>query len=503
MSARRIRPRLIGALLLACVASAPAAAQLGDTYKHRRIGVSVQPPAKWPQVPVEPGEEYSVAKWAGKRDFGNFVTEFQVLAFTKVQKPKPPTAEDAPEGGDDGDLEELVRRYARGDLFGKAGTYQDYWRKNRLWDDKFELPKPTREIKVKGWESKVKIFDLYRTGGRDAADRPARFWYLAAQFDLADRQFVLEFVGGEPMREKLLPLYMSVIESFRMLPAREIEAAEDEEAVAKLTPKQKALRTAELTKRQTPGWWFRETEHYVVLTSLPESKSDLIDDVASRLKKLRRTYEADFPPEGPIEAVSIVRVCKSREEYLNYGAPPSSAGYWNAAAQELVMYVEGQKDTVFAVLSHEAFHQYIYYCFGELSPHSWYNEGYGDYYAGSTFEGSRAIIKPFAWRKDVIKNAIRQKRHVPVKKLVRYSQAEYYSDAQLCYAQGWSLVYFLNKGLPKKHPYANILPTYFKRLRETKDVDAAVNAAFAGVDMDKFEADWAAFIAKDVRPSLP
>jgi hypothetical protein len=488
------------ALVLSLAAAAPLAAQTGDLYKDRRLGFAVNPPAKWPQVPTEPQEEYAVAKWAGKRDFGNFATELNVLAFSKVEKKKPKPVVDDDEGFD---LEALADAYGRGsELFKKAGTYQSYWRQ-RLFDQKFELPKPTKEVKVKTFDAKVRFYDLYRPGGQDMAGKPARYWYFAAVYDLPDRQFVLEFAGGEPVREKLLPLYTEVAMSMRLLPQKEIEAAEDEEAVAKLSEREKALRTAELTKRQAPGWWFKETENYVVLTSLPPNKADLIDAVASQLKKLRKIYEKDFPPPQKIEAVSIVRVCKSREEYSNYGGPGGSAGYWNAFQKELVMYAEGQKDFLLSVLNHEAFHQYIYYCFGELAPHSWYNEGFGDYYAGATFDGNTAYIKPFKWRTGTIKDAIRADKHVPVKQIVRYTQSDYYANADLCYAQGWSLIYFLKKGLPKGHPYERILPRYFEKLLATKDVDVAVTYAFDGVDYDRFETDWKAFIGRDQKPTIP
>jgi hypothetical protein len=332
---------------------------------------------------------------------------------------------------------------------------------------------------------------------------PARFWYLAAVYDLADRQIVLEFTGGEPSREKLLPMYTDVVKSMRLLAAKEIEAAEDEEALAKLSEREKALRTAEITKRTTAGWWFKESENYVVLTSLPQAKEEMILEIMSRLKKIRRQYEKDFPPPQKIEAVSIVRICKNREEYLNYGAPQGSAGYWSPMQKELVMYMEGQKDFVLSVLNHEAFHQYIYYCFGELSPHSWYNEGFGDYYAGATFDGPNAVIKKFKWRVDGIKSAIGQKTHVPIKDIIKYSQAQYYANADLCYAEGWSIIYFLKRGLPKGHPYEKILATYFETLLKTKEDDKAVKAAFEGVDLAKFESDWMAFIGKDQIPAIP
>ena len=71
---------------------------------------------------------------------------------------------------------------------------------------------------------------------------------------------------------------------------------------------------------------------------------------------------------------------------------PRSAGYWNSRTEELVLFDAEEHERgkrpddsgTFIVLYHEAFHQYIHYSTGELPPHSWFNEGYGDYFSGAT-----------------------------------------------------------------------------------------------------------------------
>jgi hypothetical protein len=227
------------------------------------------------------------------------------------------------------------------------------------------------------------------------------------------------------------------------------------------------------------------------------SNEGFIRLLGRRLESIRDQYEIDFPPAKPIDAVSIVRVCKDDKTYRDYGGPGGSAGYWFAPAEELVFYKDaGDKRTPFAVLSHEAFHQYIFYCCGNISPHSWFNEGYGDYYSGAdmTDDGRRLLgIKPFEWRRDTIKSALRSKTHVPIKDIINYSQGQYYSNPDLCYAQGWSIIYFLNKGISEKHEWRQILPTYLKVIQESGEPKQAVEAAFAGVDLEEFEKAWISF----------
>ena len=87
-----------------------------------------------------------------------------------------------------------------------------------------------------------------------------------------------------------------------------------------------------------------------------------------------------------------MRVCGDRKEYHEYGGPGGSAGYWNSGSEELVFYDASRSkkidDDTVSVLYHEAFHQYIYYSVGNVAPHSWFNEGHGDYYAGADLKGA-------------------------------------------------------------------------------------------------------------------
>ena len=195
------------------------------------------------------------------------------------------------------------------------------------------------------------------------------------------------------------------------------------------------------------------------------------------------------------------------------------------------------------MLYHEAFHQYIFYSVGRVSPHSWFNEGHGDYYAGAKWNGGRFRIEPFDWRVPVITRAVRKGSnvstpggYVPLAKIVRFSQREYYSNPSICYAEGWSLIYFLREVVPRKKSFrakwGHILDVYFNTLKEQvliaeaaenaeepdeddaekkdgevkKDgedeekqrspVEIAVDAAFEGVDIAALEVAWLAATKK-------
>jgi hypothetical protein len=292
-------------------------------------------------------------------------------------------------------------------------------------------------------------------------------------------------------------------------------------------------------------WSLYETPRYFIISNNKDKA--FLDELKMRLEAIRDVYEKDYPYEkmqeikaaaaqahtgdpkekdpekkaeqeidkalngnvDPREAskCSIVRVCKDRAEYASYGGPPGSAGYWSPGAKELVLYddkADGGRGDTWIVLNHEGFHQYIYYLYGKLSPHSWYNEGTGDYYSGFQRQkaGGQFKLEANPWRKTAIAEAIQQGHTVPLKEFVKLTQQQYYNDIPkygsnigIHYAQGWSLIYFLRTG-KEKHAknwnpaWDNILGTYFKVLGSTEDLEQAVNQAFDGVDWDALEQAW-------------
>ena len=251
-------------------------------------------------------------------------------------------------------------------------------------------------------------------------------------------------------------------------------------------------------------------QYVIIYNTKNKTNTQLARELAERIEAIRaQVYEVQFPPSAPIDAVSIVRVCADRKEYADYGGPGGSAGYWNDDSEELVFYDASEakktdKDTL-AVLYHEAFHQFIYYSVGEVAPHSWFNEGHGDYYAGARYQDKKFKIRPFDWRVGVIKNALpkgprtvtettppfrigsldsggthyvedlQSGGYTPLSTLVRMSQQEYYTDPGTHYAQGWSLVYFLREIVPANPKWnakwGKILETYFKTLKEEVNKD--------------------------------
>ena len=277
------------------------------------------------------------------------------------------------------------------------------------------------------------------------------------------------------------------------------------------------------------GWEAEDLDDYIVVYHTKDQP--LLKQICRNLEAIRKVYIELFPPAGELDAVSTVRICRDEDEYLRYAGLEGTAGYWNFMTEELVLYdaaisEKGQRpkdDNTFIILYHEAFHQYIYYSAGNVSPHPWYNEGFGDYFSGAEIKGGkfrRIDINP--WRIHTIKDAVEKRTEVAWKDIIRYEQREYYANPYLCYAQGWSMIYFLNhaSAVKENERWSRILQIYFdtiKRVNAEKMAalkeagidkemgyvfgaqkearDAAVDAAFEGVDLDAIHAAWREFVA--------
>lgn len=471
--------RLVLIAVLTAVATGGAVAQ--STYKDKDHHYQLHIPKNWEGVPVEMRDKATgmVSKWAFKRSMRGYAGRIHVFIFDRSAKVK------------DDEEEDPVGEYDRTGLLGSTKSFEAWAKRHRPG---FPVIKPkSKKIRApKGTKAEGKTYHGRWTGRGNE-------WY--SQFlvvTTGDKEYVVECYSGGVMEKKLKPVFNQVIRSFKLIKpskatVKRLKKAEENKG--KLTPREEARERARADARRVKGWWLMESKNYFIVTNMKAKRKPFVEQIRRQLEGIRKLYEKDFPPTQEITAVSIVRLCDDIKTYYDYGGRPGTGGYWFSAAKELVLF-GGDKRLTKSVLNHEAFHQYIYYACGELSPHSWYNEGYGDYYAGAKFSGSRIQkLEAFSMRVPTIKQAIKMGTYVPIKDIIKYEQSDYYSNATLCYAEGWSIIYFLNRGLSgKKHPWRKILPTYLKVLQETKNKDKAVDAAFEGVDIDLFEKDWKAFI---------
>jgi hypothetical protein len=478
-------PACLAVVLLLSVGSAAGPITLGRRHKDESNGFQIQPPRKWDQVPTKFREVALVAKWSGDAKRGLIIPELHVVRLLRA------VAEDQPKSPADA-VKQGMPGYA--DLLRKQP--KDVWDYLSPYTRRTKMVADDPKFKMSGKKYKAHLRVYKREGSDDRRAQQRRILIVAAQIETieaSDSIYGVVYFTTVADEKNMLRAFKTSIKRFKILdPDEEEELEEGEEPVGDegifVDSAQKPAEWREARKnklRGVKGWAALDTENYLIVYN-KDVKRPLLKKVARHIEAIRRdVYEQLFPPATEIKSISVVRVCKDREEYLRYGAPPGSAGYWSPGDEELVFFQDksNKKDSL-RVLYHEAFHQYIHYSVGQVAPHSWFNEGHGDYFAGHNYRGGKFRSDVFRWRTGIIANAIGQGTYVPLEEFLKYTQREYYSRPGLCYAQGWSLVYFLReverRKIKKYEKYWGLLDRYFEAIK--RNVKAVKENALEGLD---------------------
>lgn len=317
------------------------------------------------------------------------------------------------------------------------------------------------------------------------------------------------------------------------------------------------LAAARTEAERTPGWRALATpsQKFILLTSCENQK--FVDEVIDRLERSRAIFEQDYPPPADFTHVSIVRLCAKEEEFHRYGGTGGgTAGWFSPSTTELVLYdaKDVDRNMSYAVMTHEAFHQYCHFLFGRSEAHRWFDEGHGDYYGGMKFDGPKARITARMpgglERLSVIREMITLGTYKPLAEHLNYDHPQWQGQGPsnvAPYAQSWSIIYMLRQGMLGnvhakvwKPEYAEILPAYITTLRrgfeqayreerarrarakagdeapseassaEVVELDSAdlgrevvrriwteaMDAAWGKIDLAQFEEDWKLYVKK-------
>ncbi len=506
--------------LIFSVSGSAAFAQGGyTTEKQPKYGLTFLRARDYEAIPVEPTEEWVILYYAEKEAFREsdrkrFRPELRFVWIDHNPKgnsestPLPIEKSGDESGGKKGEGKAAPKPVT--DFPGYAERYLDQW----------SLGQAT-PLKKRGGNQ---IFDYYLDF--KSSRSPIEGW--ARSFSDKDRTIAVFGFCAEEDYYDCVKIWEKMLGKVKFSP---IDEGEDK-AIRRFYERRKYSNPEfriNVRSNLVKGWEAEDTDNFIVVYSTKDEP--LIRIIKRELESIRKEYIKLFPPARAFDDVSVVRVCKDEAEYLKYGGSLGSAGYWHAAAEELVFYDKenedgeagtGKADTRI-VLYHEAFHQYIYFAVGKLAPHSWFNEGTGDYFSGALIKGGKVKkIDVNPWRIDYIKYAIegyRGLRTIPFSEILKMEQADFYnrSIVGVAYSQAWSMIYFLRTSKEAtKHPtWSGILDTYFDTLKDvfaeqmepflksgeepTPKVmeairktsrDAAVDKAFSDVNLRDLEVAW-------------
>jgi hypothetical protein len=528
-------------LLAAAVAQAPPGYK---TYENKLQRVTFFYPVAYQEMPLPPTEQVAVAKFVIKAKpedlaklddavFDAVKPQFEVFHFAAAAPTTGAPAE-PPEGGAEAPGPSTLREAM--EARSRVGSWTEFVKRFGRWRLDEDAKKPGH-------------FALAYSGEWKPGVAPP-VGYLVRKQEGTD-VFGVYGVGPAEYQKQLQTHVTKVANSLALADEESGDAAEA--AIERLYASGK-FRAVEFRKKARAelarGWKALDTENYLIVH---HSKNEgLVKRIARDIEAMRTLYMQLFPPTAPVERLAIVRICRTKDEYHQYGGPPSTGGYWHPGNEELVFYdysytmktlddderkrmgkVKLTDDDSLLVLYHEAFHQYIHYAVGEFSPHDWFNEGFGDYFSGAQVgdsSGKVLRIDPSPWRIHLAKDMCEfGAGFIPLQEILEAERAVFYhpSRVRFFYAGAWSFLFFLNTSKEvAAHPaWSKLLANYFGAMKDAYAAElakvgeqptlqqktvagflarkAAMKSALAGIDVPELEKAWKKWVVemKDPWPS--
>jgi hypothetical protein len=516
--------------LVALPATAQRKVELDKEYKDKGWGYQIRPLKDWNSMPPDQDERLCVGRWKLSLDEFEKRGDYQAMRSggycelkilrvqVKVETPRD-AAGDKPKEDEkpkDDKLEELRRRLQAGGIGDTSNVKNiEEW----ITAEYPEADKRWVRTPLKGARMPGELIEF----GKDAVS------VTIGVFKNSGVEWAVVYTAFEEnYRKTWRDTYVKSLQSFSASGAATAEVADaSRKDPNKLEGEEKraALKASVAGK---PGWFTVDTKYYVFISNADRA---FVEKLARELEVVReKVYVPNFKPRNTKQPLNPVRIFATQSEYHQFGGPGGSAGYFSPPTGELVLFQKfddmsatKSKDDCRSVMFHEGFHQYIHFAVGDVSPHSWFNEGHGDYFAGLTIAGNAlGKAQVFDWRVDHLKQHMQQgKDLIPLRSLLRYEQREYYTNAGLKYSQGWAFIYYVRE-VTKDKALRQALDTYFNYLadnvtafrsskKEGEDappsdprlrlidfedatkvkeiLSAAVDKAFAGIDLEKVDKD--------------
>ena len=486
-------------------------------HQDERYGFKLLAPRGWKPIPLQAGENWLVAKYlCDEKDHWNdgsgwtwdHQPELMVVAFVdeaianarkafeelktkrqeelakkKEEQAKAGSGETSPKEGDEGeevDLEKAMKHLE---------PYDDY-------ENFLERTHASGGFKVvereEGTSNDLRVTKLEVDVARAAFHGPKRIVAWVFHTEGVDLALQVEVLASEYPKHK--SAIQAVMRSFRAisrtvpLPTG-LRALEGgfvsnlamqrgtlEERTAKRHESELLLHTR--AKQVLPdGWKAKEHERFLVLYGTEEA---FADEVAASLAALLGWAEQNLGFLGPGEYVRrpILRVCATEEEKrsLQRGAQHSTRWVWDTG-HELVTCPDDLGKTGWEL--DWVNERLIELWLGERDHAVWFGlptwvrHGLDSYVEGARLSGKKLQFRVDDWERDDFREAVQQKKHAPVRELVKMTSAQF-SGRDTDYAGFWDrqaqadmLVRFLlSPEAARSKQTKTLLFDYLARLRE-------------------------------------
>lgn len=209
--------------------------------------------------------------------------------------------------------------------------------------------------------------------------------------------------------------------------------------------------------RRPAGMKTYQTRYYMLHADLPPETAA---EAKLRLSLMAEEYWSRTKTFGGVIRDRMdFYIFKNHEDYVDAGAPPSSAGVfigWTLGGKRggrLMATVSSGED--WRVAQHEGFHQFIHMTMPEEIP-IWANEGLAEYFGHGIWTGDAfvlGVVPPARCRR--LNDLVEAGRLMSLLDMMRLSHAEWnFGLAMRNYDQAWSMVHFLAHGNGGKYQTA-------------------------------------------------
>lgn len=237
-----------------------------------------------------------------------------------------------------------------------------------------------------------------------------------------------------------------------------------------------------------------KTRNYVVRSDIDQA---ICFEAATLLEKFHAKFNIHLRRIPGLEKKTFrVFLFSGEEGYVAYARDligrekRNTAGLYSPVVKQLLIWNLPDNEQMMRTVRHEGFHQYFDHLVG-ASP-IWFNEGLAEYY-----EGSKLVRG--AWSDGEINaghvEALSSGAIIPLVDFLRIRPGAFYDPriVELCYAQAWAFVHYLqNGGKEPKKRFDALLDTL---IAGTKPKDA-VAQVFDEASLPKIEKDFLAYLGK-------
>jgi hypothetical protein len=469
--------KLLAVAFAGCLGVA-APAQKAGVHQDPKKGFSLRVPDKWTTVPVSIDEKWIVAKFLSNRtyetksrdytDYGEHKPMVLVIEFSDEARK---LRVDEEKRGDTTYINKNV----------PFRDYKDYLKRNLNEGFYVEKEEAGTEAGVPCTKFTVRI--------EKSASMKRRV--LAWVFRGTKGEFAVETEALEDHYEKLEPMMLTTLKSFKLIPITVFEASNPvtgggstenmwvrdrrkwrELPIGERQNRRKKIeeeRMAKIQKDLPAGWVAKRTKNYLVLAHAdPKFTARLIEAAEAYriwLDAMFGTVSDEYVMQG------VIRVCADRDEAIAYSRGSSDDESFNSDNREVITFQdkgEGNAGTSWGRLFVGMLDQYIYdkdsLLYSDLP--SWLHVSLYRYVEGAKMRGGKMVYEPEEWENDAVRDVIRAETCETVKELMSGVAEERESGKATkreFWAQAARLVRFILGPGSKRPELDGFLLDYMKR----------------------------------------